>query len=101
MERYINHPLEWPQVKTMFSLNCPLYNKEEFEDFKKVQSILFRIEDEYLRHWLRYNNMLHRPGPPAVKEKRKRLEREWGDYINGLLDKASKIQMMLVLKQQK
>jgi hypothetical protein len=45
--------------------------------------------------------MLHRPGPPAVKEKRKRLEREWGDYINGMLDKASKLQMMIVLTQRK
>ncbi len=85
----------------MFSLAGPIYDQDAYEDYRKVQAILFRIDVEHLHHWTRYCNMLHRPGPPAVKEKRKRLEREWGDYINGMLDKASKLQMMIVLTQRK
>ena len=85
----------------MFTLAAPIYDHDAFEDYRKVQSILFRIEDEYIPQWVQYYNKLHRPGPPAIKEKRKRLEREWGDYINGLLGKASKMQMMIVLTQRK
>ena len=96
MERYIDHPLEWPKVKTMFTLAEPISD----HDYRKVEAILDRIEGDHLRHWLRYSNMLHRPAAPAVKEKRKRLEREWCDYINGMLEKASKLQMMVVLRQR-
>ena len=100
MERYIDHPLKWPQVRSMFTLAEPVYDMEAWEDYRKVKAILFRIENEHLRHWLRCHNMLFRPGPPHIKEKRRRLEQEWGDYINGMLEKASKIQMMVALRQR-
>lgn len=97
----MSHPSEWSKVKTMFAISAPIWDHDAFEDYKKVRAILCRIEDEHLPAWRRYSNMLHRPGPPDVKEKRKRLEQEWGDYINGMLEKASKLQMMIALRQRK
>jgi len=85
MDYVITHPSKWPETKLLYQLS-----RSDTNEYEEVTKTLREIE-LMIPHWNKYKLMTQRRMPKQNKQKWVKLEKEYCDCINGLLEHCGKM----------
>ena len=93
MEYVITNPRKWPQVKLLYSISW-----SDTDEYKQVSETLSNL-DTTIVAWTRYKDYVaHRKMLPRKREQMIKLEKEYCAYVNGRLERCSKLSLWARLK---